>query len=317
MAGPSANAMLTMRQSSPSTHPLAPFAIALAGVAMLSLMDAFMKGASLAVGAFSAAWLRAVLATAIAIPLWLARRPSWPDRETLKLHLLRGVCSAFMGLTFFFALTRLPIAETIAISFIAPLIALYLAAIMLGEKITRRAVIASVVSFVGTLVIVGARLGQGRMDGEAAVGFVAILASTILYALNFIIIRRQSQRAGPLEVAAFHGAVSAIILGLAAPWFFVAPPPEVHPGLLAAGALTVGGAIAIAWAYARAEAQALLPVEYSGFCWAALFGWLFFREAVSAGTLGGVSLILIGTWIAATRGRAPARAAGGAETSAP
>ena len=41
---------------------------------MLSLMDAFMKGAALAIGAFSAALLRAAIATAIAAPLWLARR---------------------------------------------------------------------------------------------------------------------------------------------------------------------------------------------------------------------------------------------------
>ena len=296
---------------------LAPFLVALAGVAMLSLMDAFMKEASLAVGAFSAALLRAAIATAIAVPLWLMRRRAWPDAATLKLHLLRGVCSAFMGLTFFYALTKLPIAETIAISFVAPLIALYLAAVLLGERVTRRAVLASLVSFAGTLVIVGARLGQGRMDGEAWLGLAAILVSTVLYAINFIIIRQQSQRAGPLEVAAFHGGVSALVLGMAAPWFFVVPPASIQPDLLAAGALTVGGAMAIAWAYARAEAQALLPVEYSGFCWAALFGWIFFGESVAPGTLIGVVLIVVGTYIAATKGRAPARAAGGAETSAP
>ncbi|MBB3034799.1 DMT family transporter [Alteriqipengyuania lutimaris] len=296
---------------------LAPFLIALAGVAMLSLMDAFMKEAALAVGAFSAALLRAVIATAIAAPLWLARRTPWPDAATLRLHVLRGVCSALMGLTFFYALTKLPIAETIAISFVAPLIALYLAAILLGERVSRRAVLASLVSFAGTLVIVGARLGRGRMNDDAWLGLAAILTSTVLYALNFIIIRQQSQRAGPLEVAAFHGGVSALVLGVAAPWFFVAPPLSIQPDLLAAGALTVGGAMAIAWAYARAEAQALLPVEYSGFCWAALFGWLFFAESVSTGTLIGVVLIVIGTYIAATRGDAPARAAGGADTAAP
>ena len=282
---------------------------------MLSLMDAFMKEAALAIGAFSAALLRALIATGIAAPLWLARRKSWPDRTTLRLHILRGVCSALMGLTFFYALTKLPIAETIAISFVAPLIALYLAAVLLGEQITRRAVVASVISFMGTLVIVGTRLGKGNMDGDALLGFGAILISTLLYALNFIIIRQQSQRAGPLEVAAFHGGVSTLVLGVAAPWFLMLPSTSIQPSLLIAGALTVGGAIAIAWAYARAEAQALLPVEYSGFCWAALFGWLFFAESVSIGTLAGVVLIVIGTWVAATQGRAPARAAGGAETS--
>ena len=295
---------------------LAPFLVALAGVAMLSLMDAFMKEAALAIGAYSAALLRALISFAIAAPLWLARRKRWPDNATLKLHLLRGVCSAFMGLTFFYALTKLPIAETIAISFVAPLIALYLAAILLDEKVTRRAVIASLVSFVGAMVIIGARFGQGELDGDAALGFASILVSTVLYAVNFIIIRRQSQRAGPAEVAAFHGGVSAIVLGLAAPWFFVPPPIDVQPSLLVAGLLTVGGAMTLAWAYARAEAQALLPVEYSGFCWAALFGWLFFAEGVSLSTIGGFALILIGTWIAATRGRAPVRAAGGPETSA-
>jgi S-adenosylmethionine uptake transporter len=118
-------------------------------------------------------------------------------------------------------------------------------------------------------------------------------------------------------VAAFHGGISAIVLGIAAPWFFVAPPVAVQPGLVMAGLLTVGGAMAIAWAYARAEAQALLPVEYSGFCWAALFGWLFFAESVGAGTIAGVALIVVGTWIAASKGRAPARVAGGPEASAP
>ena len=295
---------------------LAPFLAALAGVAMLSLMDAFMKEASLAIGAYSAALFRALITIAMAAPLWLARRRHWPDRATLRLHLMRGVCSALMGLTFFYALTKLPIAETIAISFVAPLIALYLAAVLLGERITRRAVIASLISFAGTLVIVGSRFGRGSMDGEALLGFGAILVSTLLYALNFIIIRQQSQRAGPLEVAAFHGGVSTLVLGVAAPWFLVLPTASIQPGLVIAGALTVGGAIAIAWAYARAEAQALLPVEYSGFCWAALFGWLFFAESVSPGTIAGVVLIVAGTWVAATKARAPARAAGGAETSA-
>ena len=54
----------------------------------------------------------------------------------------------------------------------------------------------------------------------------------------------------------------------------------------------------LSWAYARAEAQALLPVEYTGFIWAALFGWLMFGEAVTVATLAGVVLIVIGSWIA-------------------
>ena len=68
--------------------------------------------------------------------------------------------------------------------------------------------------------------------------------------------------------------------------------------LLAAGALTVAGSLSIAWAYARAPASVLVPTEYSGFIWASLLGWLFFREAVTWPTLAGTALIVAGCWLA-------------------
>ena len=64
------------------------------------------------------------------------------------------------------------------------------------------------------------------------------------------------------------------------------------------------GAMAIAWAYAREEAQALVPFEYSGFLWASILGWVFFREPVTLATIGGTVLIVGGCWLA-TRNRGP------------
>lgn len=285
-----------------SDHPLLPFLVTLAGVGMLSLMDAFMKGASLAVGAYSAAVLRSALGLLIIAPIWLSRGGKWPQRHVLRLHLLRGTSSTFMALSFFYALTKLPIAEAIAISFIAPLIALYLAAILLGEAVSRRAIWASVLGFAGTLVIIGGKIGGEPPSEDVLLGLAAIIFSALLYAWNFILIRQQSQVALPSEVATFHSGVSAVILGLAAPWFFVLPNTEVMIAVGWSALLTVGGAMALAWAYARAEAQALVPIEYSGFLWASLFGWLFFRETVTVPTIAGTVLIVIGCWIAA---RAP------------
>jgi S-adenosylmethionine uptake transporter len=53
----------------------------------------------------------------------------------------------------------------------------------------------------------------------------------------------------------------------------------------------------LAWSYARAEAQVLVPIEYTAFLWAALFGWLFFAEPVGTATLAGTVLIVVGCWI--------------------
>jgi len=53
------------------------------------------------------------------------------------------------------------------------------------------------------------------------------------------------------------------------------------------------------WGYARAEAQVLVPIEYTGFLWAALFGWLQFSEEVGIATVGGALLIVVGCLIGA------------------
>lgn len=281
----------------------APFAAAAAGVGFLALMDAFMKEAALAAGAYSATVLRSLIGAAIISPFWIGQRSGWPSRATLKLHIERGVISAFMALSFFFAITTMPLAEAIAISFVAPIVALYFARVFLGEAIRREAILASVMGFAGTLVIVGGQIGLGQssarpVSDDFAYGLAAMGFSALLYAYNFVVIRKQSQVAGPVEIATFHSGVGGVVLLLFAPFFWVTPGSETLVSVFAAGALTVAGAMAIAWAYARAETQALVPIEYTGFLWASLFGWLFFREAVTLPTLFGAALIVAGCWIA-------------------
>ncbi len=280
-----------------SARPLMPIAVAFAGVGFLSVMDAFMKEAALLAGAYTATLLRSALGAAIIGPLWLVRGPAWPSRRVLQLHLIRGVVTAFMALTFFFALTRLPLAETIALSFIAPLVALYLASVLLGETISRMAIIASVLGFAGTLVIIGGKVGQGTLDHDAALGLGSIMISALLYAYNFIVIRRQAQLAGPTEIATFHSSVSALVLLLFAPLAWQTPPAAAWLPLVAAGFLTVGGALSVAWAYARAEAQVLVPIEYSGFIWASVLGFVFFSEVPGLATWMGTALIVTGCWL--------------------
>lgn len=286
-----------------SQHRLLPILAAFFAVAALSLMDAVMKGAALAAGVYTATLLRAVLGAAIIAPVWFMRDFRLPSRAVLRLHLERGVVSAFMALTFFYALTKLPINEAIAISFVAPLIALYFARVLLGEVIRPRAIIASILGFAGTVIVVGGRIGQGAFDQETVLGLGAVLVSALLYAYNFIVIRKQSQLAGPLEVATFHSGVGGLVLLGFAPFFWQTPDWPALGAIGVGAALTVIASMALAWAYARAETQVLVPIEYSGFLWAILFGWGFFSEGVSLTTLTGTGLIVTGCWLATRRAR--------------
>jgi S-adenosylmethionine uptake transporter len=283
-------------------HPVLPFAAVLAAIALLSLMDALMKGASLAIGAYSTLVVRSVFGLALAAPLWLSAGTGWPAAATVRLHVLRGVVVTGMSFTFFWGLTRLPLAEAIAISFIAPLAALYLAAIMLGEKIGKGAVVASLMGLVGVVVIAAERM-DGNASPASGWGIASVLVSSMLYAVNLVLQRKQALVAKPAEVSAFHQAVVLLCLALFAPWFL--NRPGLDATLLSAGAalLSVVGMLVFTWAYARAETQALAPLEYSGFLWAGLFGWLFFREPITLPTLAGAALIVFGCWMAAPRRR--------------
>lgn len=282
-------------------HHAAPFVAVTLGIALFSVMDGLMKSASLAAGAYNAMLFRSLIGMVLMAPVWKLQGGTWPDAGALKLHALRGAVSGAMATSFFWGLIYLPMAEGIALSFIAPLIALYLAAVLLGETIGKGAILASVLGLAGVAVIAAARLGEQDIGENAAWGIAAILFSAVLYAFNLILQRKQALLAGPAEVALFQTVFVGLFLGLAAPWLGALPSPRALADIGAGAVLAMISLMVISWGYGRAEAQALLPIEYTAFIWAALIGWVMFAEAVTPATLAGAVLIVAGCLIAARR----------------
>ena len=281
--------------------PLVAFSVGVLGIALFSGMDAVMKGLVLAIGTFNTVLWRNLAGIGLSGILYLPRRKAWPARSTMRIHLARGVLSAAMGFLFFWGIGRVPLAQAIALAFIAPLIALYLAAVMLHERIGPRTLGASLIAFAGVVVIF---VGQARADlgREALMGSIAILASAALYALNIILMRRQALVAEPLEIAFFQSLIVTAVLALVVPFAGLAlPPMEQWPWLLFAAVLAIASMLLLSWAYARAEASYLAATEYTSFLWAMLFGWLFFAESVSPFTLAGAALIVAGCLLAARK----------------
>jgi S-adenosylmethionine uptake transporter len=281
-----------------SVSPAIAIAVAATGLGFFSLMDAAMKDLSIALGAYNAVLWRNMIGAILTGALFLGTRQAWPQIHVLRLHAWRSAVVAAMAISFFWALARLPLAEAIGLSFIAPVIALYLAAILLGETIGREAIIASIAGLAGVAVIVFGKF-SGQYDDEAFWGVAAVLFSAVVYAYNLVLARQQAQLAGPIEIAFFQNLLLSAVLMLAGPWLLVAAPLEKLPMLTAAAALAVIALLLLSWAYARAEAQILIPVEYTAFIWAALFGWLFFAEPVTIWTLAGTALIVAGSLVAA------------------
>lgn len=280
---------------------LLPVLATLLGLALFSAMDGLMKAASIALGAYSAILWRNALGAGLMAPLWLWRRTGGPSRAALRLHLTRGTVVAGMSVTFFYGLVRTPMAEAMALSFIAPLIALYLAAVLLGEEIGRKAVAGSVLALAGVAVIALGKFSAGSYDAEAVKGLIAVLVSAAFYGWNLVLQRQQAQLAAPEEIAFFQPLVVFVIAVLAAPWLAVWPGRLEWGWLVAAALLASTSLLLLSWGYARAEAQVLVPLEYTAFIWAALVGWLAFDEPVTLATIAGVVLIVIGCLVAAPK----------------
>jgi S-adenosylmethionine uptake transporter len=274
------------------------FVVAGCGIATYAGMDVVMKGLSLEIGSYNAMLWRSCLGVVMAGILYCWRRPRWPSSSTLRLHVWRGFVTSIMAFLFFWGLKYLPVAQAIGLTFIAPLIALYLAAIVLKEEIGKQAIAASIIGLIGVSIVIAGRL-SGDYSEEIGKGIAAVMTSAVLYAYNIILQRQQSLVAKPFEIAFFQNCTVIVLFGALAPFFAVLPSVDLMPNIAAAAGLGVVSLLMMSWAYARAPAKVLIPVEYTAFVWASILGWMVFDETVTASTVFGTALIVFGCVVAA------------------
>ena len=282
-------------------QPVKAFAAALLAVAALSIMDAVMKHLVIAIGIIAVSIWRSIANLVISAALYLPRRQRWPSRRTLRIHVIRGVMVTALAFLFFWGIGRVPLAQAIALTFIAPLAALLLSAIFLKEDVGSRSILGSFVAFGGLVVIL---FGQAQMKvgPEVLLGTAAILGSAICYAANLVLMRHQALSAKPLEINFFQGVTVMACWLLALPFVGIpASPGWQWKWVAVASGLSTCGTLLYGWAYARGEASYLAVTEYSAFLWASALGWLVFQESVSLYTVAGAALIVAGCLFAARR----------------
>ena len=286
--------------SRPAPSFAAIYAVAVFGIATFSIMDMVIKGLTLTIGTYATLWWRSVIGVALAGALFAWHRRPWPERPALRIHIIRGVATSGMAVLFFWGLSRVPMAQAVALTFIAPLISLLLAALILKERIGVATVGGSLLAFLGVVVIL---FGQAHaaLGPDALAGSLAILCSALIYAWNIVLMRQQALAARPVEIAFFQNLIVCATFLVAMPLVGAPALPGPTPWLeiLVAALLALASQLTLAWAYARAGAAVLSSSEYSSFLWAMLLGWLRFGEHVSSFTLAGAVLIVGGCLIAA------------------
>lgn len=278
----------------------APFAVAALAVFLFAVMDALIKHVAAIYPTVQIVTLRFACGVPFALALgwWLELR--LPGPAAWRAHGLRGLLTVATGLQFFYALAILPLAQAIALFFLAPLFLALLAALILREPIRGSTWASLALGFCGVGIMLGGEVLAASGSLATLAGAAAALGSALTYALNAVLLRRRAL-ADPLAVIVLLQHV--IPLGLTLPFTAVVwlPPSPAHWLLfLVTGALGVSAMTALAWAFARAPAGRLGILEYTALVWAAAIGWYAFGELPSLATLGGAFLIvaacLLGTW---------------------
>ena len=206
------------------------------------------------------------------------RHPWWTAARTGAV-IITGVCA-------FYAFSVLPLAQTYAILFAAPLLITVLAIPILGETVRLRRWLAVLVGLAGVIVVL--RPGQA----ELSPGHLAALLAACTGAVASVVIRKIGQEERS-EVLMLYPMLGNFVVTACALPFVYQPMPLADLGLvLVISVLGFVAGLCLISAYRRAEAAIVAPMQYSQILWAALFGALFFDETPDSATLAGAGLII-------------------------
>ncbi len=295
-----------MARSVDSEHPPTRLAAAagwmLGAMVLLPIMDGVAKHLSATYPVAQVVWARYLFHLAVLVPVALARygrRIVRPPR--LPVQLLRGTLLLASTALFFAAIARMPMANTLALFFVSPLVVTVLAARLLGERVGAWRWLAVLVGFAGVLAIL--RPGSGMMHGAA---LLAIGAGTV-HGLYMVTTRQLAGTSEPLVTLLYTALVGAVVMSLVVPFVWRLPTPLDMALMVLLGLLAAGGHFSIIQAFDRATASWLAPLAYAEIVTSTLVGYIGFGDFPDGFTWLGIAVIVAAGVAISLRERRPYR----------
>jgi drug/metabolite transporter (DMT)-like permease len=268
--------------------PLTGILLMLAAMLVLPFLDVAAKFlGQMEMPVIESVWARFFFGTLVNLPFVLKNRPVSALRTNMPvMHTVRAALVLASTALFFLALHYLPIADTLAIYFVQPLIVTLLSPVILKEQVGLRRWIAVVIGFIGTLIII--RPGFQAINA----GVLFALLSGTTSAVYMILTRRIAGRADPI-VTMFHTNVAGAVLStLMVGFFWVTPSLEQWGLLLLIAFIAFIGHYLVIAAYHYAEASLLAPMAYAEMIMAVVCGWWFFSDLPDRWTFTGVGILI-------------------------
>ena len=236
------------------------------------------------------AFYRQLFGLAVMLPI-IWRDPTGAFRTTRPgILLFRSLAGTLGMILSFYAYQMMPLADANALSFTRTLWLVPLAAFVLKEHVGPRRVGATIVGFLGALLMLQPA-AQGEMGAPAA----AALTSALLFALTVTGMKFMTRDHTTTTLMAWS-AVLGFVLTIP-PALFVWRWPS-WPDLMLLAAMGVLGTITQACyikGMAEGDAGVMAPVDYTRLVFAIIFGYLFFADIPNSLTLLGAAIIIAST----------------------
>ena len=204
-----------------------------------------------------------------------------------RLQLVRGCMAAGSATMFIMGVAYVPLADAVAVTFVAPFMVTIMGALILREPVGIRRWIAVALGFVGTLIVI--RPGMGVIHPAA---FLIIIAAGF-FAVRQIISRWLADTDRTVTTVVYTAIVASAILTLPLPFVWQAPTGEQWL-LLAGIAILAGlGEVCVIKALELAMAVVVAPIHYSMMVWGTFYGFVIFGQLPDLWTIVGACVIIL------------------------
>ena len=276
-----------------STVPL--LAGALAAASFVS-MDAVIKLMAEHHGALQLGFLRFAGGSFFALLLWACKRSPLPTRRAWRLHIARSLFLLVSLVGYFHALTKLPLAQAVAISYLAPIFVSVLAVPVLHERPQAAIWWALALGLAGVSISVGPelRLASGSDDPARLLGMASAAVAAFAFSWVMLLARRQARSDSMWTILLVQNLLPMLLLATPAAWTWTPLQPGEIALTFGAGALGTMGLLCLTFAFTHLEASRIAPLEYTSFVWAAGLGYVLFGEVPTLTTAASAALIIGG-----------------------
>lgn len=243
--------------------------------------------------AFQVAFFYNLFTMLIIVPMIARNGTSFLRTRRHGLMFVRAVLHLTSMLLFYVGLTLAPLASASALTFLAPLFAVLLAAIFLREGFPLRRVIALVVGFSGMLIVV--QPGPSVLE----TGALYFVGAASLWGAVLLIIKIMSRTESSATITAWMAIMMAPMALLPAIPYWTPPTLSDIGWLATAGFLGAFAQWALTQALRTGSTNAIMPIDFLRLVWAALIGFAIFAEVPDVYTwVGGTVIFGSSMWLA-------------------